>query len=172
MELVDLYDENRVPLGRTAERYGKKGPGEYRVVVHVCVFDHQGRLLIQQRTPEKILWPDRVGCVHRRRGGCRGDQPSGPRSGSSGGIGISPGPCGKPALCDGELSAGFDDFYIAVRDLDLGELTLQKEEVRAVRWATREEVLALVESGAFIPYPKSFVEYLFDTRETFGFPGK
>ena len=68
--------------------------------------------------------------------------------------------------------AGFDDFYIAVRDLDLGELTLQKEEVRAVRWATREEVLALVESGAFIPYPKSFVEYLFDTRETFGFPGK
>ena len=59
MELVDLYDENRVPLGRTAERYGKKGPGEYRVVVHVCVFDHQGRLLIQQRTPEKILWPDR-----------------------------------------------------------------------------------------------------------------
>lgn len=30
MELVDLYDENRVPLGRTAERYGKRGPGEYR----------------------------------------------------------------------------------------------------------------------------------------------
>ena len=59
MELVDLYDENRVPLGRTAERYGKRGPGEYRVVVHVCVFDHQGRLLIQQRTPEKILWPGR-----------------------------------------------------------------------------------------------------------------
>lgn len=28
MELVDLYDENRVPLGRTAERYGKKGPRE------------------------------------------------------------------------------------------------------------------------------------------------
>ena len=24
MELVDLYDENRAPLGRTAERYGPK----------------------------------------------------------------------------------------------------------------------------------------------------
>ncbi|MDD3347083.1 hypothetical protein [Oscillibacter sp.] len=24
MELVDLYDENRVPLGKTAERYGKR----------------------------------------------------------------------------------------------------------------------------------------------------
>ena len=24
MELVDLYDENRIPLGKTAERYAKK----------------------------------------------------------------------------------------------------------------------------------------------------
>ena len=35
MELVDLYDENRIPLGRTAERHAPKGPGEYRLVVHV-----------------------------------------------------------------------------------------------------------------------------------------
>ena len=35
MELVDLYDENRSPLGMTAERYGKKAPGQYRTVVHV-----------------------------------------------------------------------------------------------------------------------------------------
>ena len=57
MELVDLYDENRVPLGRTAERGGAKGPGELRMVVHVCIFDSAGRLLIQRRTPEKFIWP-------------------------------------------------------------------------------------------------------------------
>ena len=56
MELVDLYDENRIPLGKTAERYAKKKHGEYRVVVHVCVFDHLGRLLIQQRSKEKGAW--------------------------------------------------------------------------------------------------------------------
>ena len=33
MEMVDLYDENRLPLGRTAERYAPKGEGEYRVAV-------------------------------------------------------------------------------------------------------------------------------------------
>ena len=59
MELVDLYDENRVPLGRTAERHAPKGPGEYRVVVHVCAFDSRGRLLIQRRAKEKTLWPGR-----------------------------------------------------------------------------------------------------------------
>ena len=57
MEMVDLYDENRLPLGRTAERYAPKGEGEYRVVVHICVFDSRGRLLIQQRSREKAVWP-------------------------------------------------------------------------------------------------------------------
>lgn len=107
MELVDLYDENRVPLGRTAERYGKKGPGEYRVVVHVCVFDHQGASADPTADAGEDSLAGPVGCVHRRRGGCRGDQPSGRGAGVPGGIGISPGPCGKPALCDGELSRRF-----------------------------------------------------------------
>ena len=49
-EWVDLYDENRVPLGKIARRYGKKDPGQYRLVVHICIFDRQGRLLIQRRT--------------------------------------------------------------------------------------------------------------------------
>ena len=58
MELVDLYDENRLPLGKTAERSAPRAPGEYRMVVHVCVFDCRGRLLIQRRAPEKFIWPD------------------------------------------------------------------------------------------------------------------
>lgn len=77
MEMVDLYDENRLPLGRTAERYAPKGEGEYRVVVHICVFDSRGRLLIQQRSREKAVWPGGMGCVCRRRRGCRRDQPPG-----------------------------------------------------------------------------------------------
>ena len=58
MELVDLYDENRIPLGRTAERHAPKGPGEYRLVVHVCAFDRRGRLLIQQRARSKFIFPN------------------------------------------------------------------------------------------------------------------
>ena len=59
MELVDLYDENRIPLGRTAERHGPKEPGACRTVVHVCLFDSRGRLLIQRRTTNKSIWPGR-----------------------------------------------------------------------------------------------------------------
>lgn len=83
MELVDLYDENRVPLGRTAERYGKKGtrrvPG--------------GGPRVRIRPPGASADPTAdagedslagpVGCVHR--GGVdAGETSRRPRSGSSG----------------------------------------------------------------------------------------
>ena len=85
MEMVDLYDENRLPLGRTAERYAPKGEGEYRVVVHICVFDSRGRLLIQQRSREKAVWPeawDALWTVGRRSisGCCRPDCPKSVRA--------------------------------------------------------------------------------------------
>ena len=172
MELVDLYDENRFPLGKTAERYGKKGPGEYRTVVHVCVFDTQGRLLIQQRAPEKHIWPGRwdvsIG------GGVDAGETS--RQGAEREfweeLGYPLDLSGRRPHVTVNFGGGFDDFYLLVRDIDLEELTLQKEEVQQVRWATREEVMALLETDEFIHYPKSFLEYLFDTRNVFGFSGK
>ena len=169
MELVDLYDENRVPLGRTAERYGKKGPGEYRVVVHVCVFDHQGRLLIQQRTPEKILWPDRwdvsIG------GGVDAGETS--RQAAEREfreeLGVALDLTGVRPSCTVNFDGGFDDFFLGERDLGLEERTLQKEEVARARWAELPEILDMVDRGEFIDYPKSFLAFLFDMRGTFGF---
>ena len=172
MELVDLYDENRIPLGRVAERHAPKGPGEYRMVVHVCVFDSRGRLLIQQRAPQKTvypyLWDVSVG------GGVDAGETS--RQGAEREFreelwypldltGL------RPSVTV-NFDRGFDDFYILVKDLDETALVLQKEEVSAVRWVTVEELLNMVDDGSFISYPKSFLRFLFDMRETFGFPTK
>ncbi len=172
MELVDLYDENRVPLGKTAERYGRKGPGELRIVVHVCLFDRQGRLLIQKRTENKRLWPGMwdvsVG------GGVDAGETT--RQGAEREVREE---LGYPLDLTGvrpsvtvNFAGGFDDFFVAVRDLDADALTLQAEEVSAVRLVTLEELLAMVDDGSFIPYPKSFLAFLFDMRESFGFPTK
>lgn len=172
MELVDLYDENRVPLGRTAERYAKKGPGELRVVVHVCIFDRQGRLLIQRRTENKHIWPGlwdvTVG------GGVDAGETT--RQGAEREVREE---LGYPLDLTGvrptvtvNFAGGFDDFFIVERDVDTGALTLQAEEVGAVRWVTLEELLAMVDDGSFIPYPRSFLAFLFEMRGTFGFPTK
>lgn len=172
MELVDLYDENRLPLGKTAERSAPRAPGEYRMVVHVCVFDCRGRLLIQRRAPEKFIWPDlwdvSVG------GGVDAGETS--RQGAEREfreeLGVSLDLSGLRPSVTVNFDGGFDDFYILTQDLPLEELTLQKEEVRAVRWASLEEVLDMLAAGTFIPYPESFLRFLFDMRTQFGFPTK
>ena len=172
MELVDLYDENRVPLGKTAERYGKKGPGEYRTVVHVCLFGMDGRLLIQRRTEQKHIWPGRwdvsIG------GGVDAGETS--RQGAEREFREE---LGYPLDLTGirpsvtvNFGGGFDDYYIVKRDIDISELHLQEEEVAEVRWVTREEALELLERDEFITYPKSFLEFLFDMQDAFGFVTK
>ena len=172
MELVDLYDENRVPLGRVAERHAKKAPGEYRMVVHVCVFNSLGQLLIQRRSPEKRVWPElwdvSVG------GGVDAGETS--RQGAEREVleelGYDLDLTGLRPAVTVNFEGGFDDFFVVTRDLDLGDLRLQKEEVSDVRWATLEETLAMLENGQFIPYPPSFLRFLFEARGSFDFPTK
>jgi len=141
-------------------------------VVHICVFDVLGRLLIQQRAAEKFIWPGlwdvSVG------GGVDAGETS--RQGAERefreelGFPLDLG--GLRASVTVNFDGGFDDFYILTKELDLGTLILQKEEVQAVRWAALEEILNMVDEGAFIPYPKSFLRFLFDMRKQFGFPTK
>ena len=172
MELVDLYDENRVPLGRVAERHAKKAPGEYRMVVHVCIFNGLGQMLIQQRSPEKTIWPElwdvSIG------GGVDAGETS--RQGAVREVGEELGYdldlIGLRPAVTVNFEGGFDDFFVVTRDLDLGDLRLQKEEVSDVRWVTLEEALVMLDSGTFIPYPPSFLRFLFEARGSFDFPTK
>ena len=172
MELVDLYDENRVPLGRVAERHAKKAPGEYRMVVHGWIVNGLGQMLIQQRSPEKTIWPElwdvSIG------GGVDAGETS--RQGAVREVGEELGYdldlIGLRPAVTVNFEGGFDDFFVVTRDLDLGDLRLQKEEVSDVRWATLEETLAMLENGQFIPYPPSFLRFLFEARGSFDFPTK
>ena len=99
MERVDLYDENRAPLGRTWERLAPKEPGTFDSVVHVCVFSQWGRMLIQQRAPEKALWPGRWDVS--AAGGVLAGETS--RQAAERGAGDSPGPDRKTPLADREF---------------------------------------------------------------------
>ena len=150
----------------------RSGPGELRLVVHVCVFDRRGRLLIQQRAAEKFIFPNlwdvSVG------GGVDAGETS--RRGAEREVreelGVSLDLSGLRPSVTVNFDGGFDDFYILTKDLSIEGLTLQEEEVQAVRWASLEEILDMLGRGAFIPYPESFLRFLFDMRKQFGFPTK
>ena len=63
----------------------------------------------------------------------------------------------------------FDDIYIDVRDdIDLSELKLQYSEGQTVKWASRDEIVAMINDGSFIPYTESFIDLLFFMRTSRG----
>ena len=55
----------------------------------------------------------------------------------------------------------FADIYLLTQPVDLSALVLQKEEVEAVKWASREEITEMVQSGEFHNYGKEYFDLLF-----------
>ena len=53
MELWDIYDKDRNKTGRTMKRGEPMKDGDYHLVVHICIFSSDGKMLIQQRQPFK-----------------------------------------------------------------------------------------------------------------------
>ena len=64
MEYWDLYDEHFQKIGRTHLRGEKIPKGTYHLVVHVCIFNQKGEMLIQQRQYFKEGWPNSVSYTH------------------------------------------------------------------------------------------------------------
>ena len=169
MELWDLYDENRVKLGKTMVRGEKQPAGVYRIVVHACIFNSQGQMLIQQRQPFKSgwsnMWDVTVG----------GSAVSGDTSQSAverelfEELGLATSSQGVMPSLTVNVDGVFDDFYIAVRDdIDISKLKLQFSEVQTVKWAGRDEIIRMIRDGSFIPYAESFIDLLFFMRNHSG----
>lgn len=66
------------------------------------------------------------------------------------------------------FDGGFNDYFIIEKDVELSSLKLQYEEVQAVKWANRDEIISMIDKGEFITYYRSLVEFLFDSRKKYG----
>ena len=168
MELFDLYTRDRIRTGRTMVRGDKVPEGLYRLVVHVCIFDPEGRMLIQQRQPFKKGWSNMWDITV---GGCAvaGDtsQDAAEREVREE-IGLELDLQDERPTMTTTFEGGFDDYYVLTRDVDLSSLHLQYEEVQTVRWAGKEEILRMIDDGQFISYEKSLIELLFFFRNHSG----
>ena len=165
MELFDLYTADREKTGRTMVRGELTPEGFYRLVVHVCVFNPEGQMLIQQRQPFKKGWSN---LWDISVGGCAvaGDDS---RTAAERETREELGLCidltdVRPTLTI-HWEHGFDDYYVVTKQLDPASLRLQYEEVQAVRWASGNEILEMIDDGRFIPYEKSLIELLFFRKD-------
>lgn len=168
MEQWDIYTADRKKTGRTWTRGKKLQAGDYHLVVHVCLFNASGEMLIQQRQPFKEgwsnLWDLTVG----------GSAVAGDTSQQAAArelfeeIGLRHDFEGVRPHLTSHFDEGFDDIYLIERDVDLSSLVLQQEEVQGVAWATEEEIIARIQAGTFIPYHEGLVSTLFALRKQRG----
>ena len=168
MEIWDLYTKDRIKTEETMVRGEKITKGFYRLVVHVCIFNSRGEMLIQQRQPFKSSWSNMWDIT------VGGSAISGDTSQSAAErevyeeIGYKLSLDGiRPALTI-NFEDGFDDMYLIKKDIEISDLYLQYEEVKAVKWASKEEILKLIDEEIFIPYNKSLIELLFFMKDTKG----
>lgn len=168
MELLDLYDFDRRKTGDTIVR-GELPPEKGRyAVIHICIFDENGNMLIQKRSSNKKSWPDKwdvsVG----------GAVISGETSGEAASrelfeeLGIVLDLSKTPPALSFCSQNCFDDYYIVTGCPPLEDITMQESEVAAVKMADKAEVLSLLRAGNFVSYKKSVIELLFDTTKGFG----
>ena len=165
MELFDLYTADREKTGLTMKRGDPTPEGYYRLVVHVCIFNEKGEMLIQKRQPFKRgwagMWDVSVG----------GHSTSGENSKATARrelfeeLGIDHDFSDTRPSFTINWEVGFDDYFLLTMPVDISTLTLQCEEVEQVKWAGKEEVLQMIDEGSFIPYEKSLIELLYFRRD-------
>ncbi|AZV56678.1 NUDIX domain-containing protein [Clostridium sp. AWRP] len=168
MELWDVYDSERNKTNRTMVRGTDFNEGDYHMVVHICIFNSKGEMLIQQRQPFKEgwsnMWDITVG----------GSAIEGETSQMAAerelmeelGIKINLQDI-RPHLTI-NFDNGFDNVYLIQKDIDIVDLTLQYKEVQCAKWASKKEIFSMIDSGEFIPYYKSLIQLFFDIKNQYG----
>lgn len=165
-ETWTMYDADRIPTGATMRRGDDFRPGELHLVVHVCIFDAAGRMLIQRRADDKVGWPGMWDVTV-------GGSVTAGESSASGAerevfeeLGIRLDLTGRRPNFTFNFRHGFDDFYLLkagdVPPIELADLAIPNAEVADARWATRDEIHALHAAGEFIPYRPTAIDFIFD----------
>ena len=168
MELFDVYYSDRSKTGKTMERGTPIPKGFYRMVVHICIFNSDGKMLIQRRQPFKHSWSGMWDLT------VGGSFVSGDTSLSAAiretfeEIGVQLVPDELKRVLTIQTECIFDDVYIVQKDLDETTLKLQYEEVEQVKWADIVEIKSMIKEGSFIPYHKSLIDLLFFMKDNDG----
>jgi len=168
MEQWDVYDRNRIKTGKIVHRGDRLNADEFHMVIHVAIVNSKNQLLIQQRQPFKKGWPNLWDIT------VGGTVEAGENSQQAAErelfeeLGHTHDFTHVRPSFTINFQRGFDDYYILKAEVNLSTLQLQETEVQAVKWATKEEIVALIHTEKFIPYHLSVIDMIFDMKDQLG----
>ncbi len=142
-ELRDLYDRNSIKTDKTYYKGDSIPEGYYPMVVMVVIRNTDGKFLMQKRVPSK--------------GGDWGVTGGHPKSGETPLEGIVTEVKEELGLDFSqedfiEYEAGCDGkdcfkMYFVNKNINIDDITIQKEELSEVRWFTMDELKQMVNTG-------------------------
>lgn len=145
MEMVDKFDNKRQPLNKITERHDKI-EGEYRQAVHTWILNSKGEFLVQKRTPNKRVFPNKWS----QTGGAVDEGESTLQAAlreCKEELGIDIQQENMELILSFKRKYDFVDVWLVRQDVDIDTLVLQEDEVADVKWATVDEIRYLMKSG-------------------------
>src|SRR5690554_6540075 len=145
MELWDVYDTNRNKTNKVMVRGESFKKDDYHLVVHVCLFNSKGDMLIQQRQPFKEGWPN-MWDITVGGSAAKGDtsQTAMERELYEE-IGLKIDLQSVRPNFTVNFDVGFNDVYLIEMDVDIDNLKLQYDEVQRVKWASTDEIFQKID---------------------------
>ena len=165
MEKWNLYTIDRVITNRVITRGDDIPKNLYHLVVHVCIFNAKNQMLIQQRQTFKKGWPNMWDVTVGGSAMIGENSRQAAMREVAEELGLKIDLKNTPPVIAKYFSEGFDDIYILEKEIDISKLTLQYEEVQAVKWAGIEEILDMIGLKKFIPYDESVIQFLFHLHQ-------
>ena len=145
-ELMDLYDGDRKPLGRTVRRKASLPEGEYIVAVGIWIVNSERKILLTKRSPEKRYmpgkWENTGGHV---LAGETSEQAVIRELREETGIEVRP--ADMRFLGTAKVDYYFGDNYCVYQDVDLCDVRLQPGETCDVKWVTLGELERMARDG-------------------------
>ena len=145
MELVDIYNERYENTGEVKER-GTTTLEEYRKACFVWILNSDNQILIQKRSKEASHYPDLWGATS-------GGVASGETSLDSiireldEELGVKVNKEELTFIGTYKRVNDFVDTYLLEKNIDIKDITIQKEEVQDAKWMNIDEFEKLIAEG-------------------------
>lgn len=159
MERWDILDAEGKNTGRTMVRGERLTSGQYHLVVHLWIVNSNGRLLIQKRAAHLRLMPD-TWAITGGSAIAGEDSLTAARRELLEELGVQTKPEDLQFMGRLRRRNSHCDLWLLQRDLSLGKLRLQKEEVASVAWVSRRQLINMVRQRTFHNYGRPYFDWV------------
>lgn len=161
MEIIDLYDRHRNKLDQTIIRDAVQPVDTYYLIVHACIFNKHGQLLIQHRHSNKSRWSNLWDVSVGGAANAGDTSQNAIQRELQEELGIPYDFSKSRPLFTVNFERGFDDFYIIHHEITIADLNFRDDEVQDADWASQNQILDMINEGTFIQYEPVFIQMIF-----------